>query len=152
MRSARVKGGRIEWARLLWRVWKIDAPATVLLTWVVFEGFGRPNPWMPIIAVFVVWMTAMSFRNVAMQTVASRVPSPTERARSMSLQSAVQHGSSALGALVSTLLLTEGVDHCMVGMPRVAATTGTLFAALLFLMAAVERRLRAEAKPAPSAG
>ena len=51
----------------------------------------------------------MSFRNVALQTVSSKVPTPVERARFMSLQSAVQHGSSSAGAMLSTLLLTEGV-------------------------------------------
>jgi hypothetical protein len=88
-------------------------------------------------------MTSMSFRNVAMQTVTSRVPSPTERARFMSLQNAVQHGSAAVGAMLSTTMLSEGADHRMVGMPRVVAMTATLFATLPFLLAAVERRLRA---------
>ncbi|MDO9019630.1 MAG: MFS transporter [Deltaproteobacteria bacterium] len=131
---------------------RIAAPATVIIVWVVIEGFGRARPWMPVIAVFVLWMTAMSFRNVAMQTVASKVPSPTERARFMSLQSAVQHGASALGAMVSTLMLTEGADHRMVGMPRVAAVTATLFAALPFLLGMVERRQRAQARPGALAG
>jgi predicted MFS family arabinose efflux permease len=122
---------------------RVAAPATVLIVWVVIEGFGRERPWLPVLAVFVLWMTSMSFRNVAMQTVTSRVPSPTERARFMSLQSAVQHGSSATGAMLSTALLSEGADHRMEGMPRVVAVTATLFAALPFLLAAVERRLRA---------
>lgn len=122
---------------------RVAAPATVLVAWVVFEGFGRARPWMPAVAVFVLWMTSMSFRNVAMQTAASRVPSAAERARFMSLQSAVQHGSSALGAMLSTLLLTEGSDHRMVGMPRLAAVAIALFATMPFLLSAVERRLRA---------
>ena len=131
---------------------RIAAPATVVIVWVVVEGFGRARPWMPVVAVFVLWMTAMSFRNVAMQTVASKVPSPAERARFMSLQSAVQHGASALGAMVSTLMLTEGPDHRMVGMPRVAAVTATLFAALPFLLGMVERRQRALERPPALAG
>ena len=131
---------------------RIAAPATVIIVWVVIEGFGRAHPWMPVLAVFMLWMTAMSFRNVAMQTVSSKVPSPAERARFMSLQSAVQHGASALGAMVSTLMLTEGADHRMVGMPRVAAVTATLFAALPFLLGMVERRQRALVGPAALAG
>ncbi|MDB4930151.1 MAG: transporter [Myxococcaceae bacterium] len=121
---------------------RVAAPATVIIVAVVVEGFGRAQPWLPVLVVFVLWMTSMSFRNVAMQTVTSRVPSPAERARFMSLQSAVQHGSSAAGAMLSTALLSEGADHRMVGMPRVVAVTATLFAAMPFLLAAVERRLR----------
>jgi len=91
-------------------------------------------------------MTAMGFRNVGMQTTTSKVPTPVERARFMSLQSAVQHGSSSLGAMLSTVLLTEGADHRMVGMPRVAIVTVTLFAALPLLLAALERLMRREAQ------
>jgi predicted MFS family arabinose efflux permease len=122
---------------------RVAAPATAIAVFVVVEGFGLAHPWLPPIAVFVLWMTSMSFRNVAMQTVTSRVPSPTERARFMSLQNAVQHGSAAVGAMLSTTMLSEGADHRMVGMPRVVAMTATLFATLPFLLAAVERRLRA---------
>ncbi len=125
---------------------KVATPATLLITWVVFEGFVRERPWMPVIVVFVLWMTAMGFRNVGMQTTTSKVPSPVERARFMSLQSAVQHGSSSLGAMLSTVLLTEGADHRMVGMPRVAIVTVALFAALPLLLAALERVVRREAQ------
>jgi len=124
---------------------RVAAPATVLITWVIYEGFVRASPGLPVMAVFVLWMAAMGFRNVAMQTVTSRVPSPEERARFMSLQSAVGHGASSAGAMLSTLLLTQGADRRMVGMPRVAAVTVTLFLALPFLLAAVERRVRAAA-------
>jgi|JI10StandDraft_1071094.scaffolds.fasta_scaffold98789_3 predicted MFS family arabinose efflux permease len=124
---------------------KVATPATLLVSWVVFEGFVRERPWMPVVVVFVLWMTAMGFRNVGMQTTTSKVPSPAERARFMSLQSAVQHGSSSLGAMLSTVLLTEGADHRMVGMPRVAIVTVTLFAALPLLLAALERLMRREA-------
>ena len=122
---------------------RVATPATLLVAWVVFEGFGRTAPWMPAVVVFMLWMSAMGFRNIAMQTVASKVPAPLERARFMSLQSAVQHGSSAFGAMLSTLLLTEGSDHRMHGMPRVAAVTITLFVTLPLLLALVEKRLRA---------
>lgn len=128
-----------------WGGFRVAAPATLVIAWVVFEGFVRPHPWMPPVAFFVLWMSAMGFRNVGMQATASRVPSPTERARFMSLQSAVQHGASSLGAMVSTRLLREGADHRLSGMSRVAVVTVTLFAALPFLLAALERRLKGEA-------
>jgi hypothetical protein len=81
-----------------------------------------------------------------MQTATSKVPSATERARFMSLQSAVQHGASSLGAMLSTAMLSQGPDGRLVGVGRVAAFTIALFVTLPFSRAAVERRVRAEAQ------
>jgi predicted MFS family arabinose efflux permease len=124
---------------------RIAAPATAVVAWVIYEGFMRARPWLPVTLVFVVWMGAMGFRNVAMQTATSKVPSAAERARFMSLQSAVQHGASSLGAMLSTAMLSQGADGRLVGVGRVAAFTVAMFATLPFALAAVERRVRAEA-------
>ena len=50
---------------------------------------------------------------------ASRVPRVEQRARFMSAQSAVQHGASALGAMLASLVLTGLPDGSLVGMDRV---------------------------------
>lgn len=131
---------------------RVAAPATLLVSWVIFEGFVRSPPWIPVVLVFILWMGAMGFRNVAMQTVTSRVPSPRERARFMSLQSAVQHGASSAGAMLSTLMLTESADHRIVGMPRVASLTIALFLALPALLWVLERRVRGESDRAALQG
>ena len=56
---------------------------------------------------FFVWfMMAMAARNVPYNTLTTRVPGPTERARFQSIQSAVQHGASAIAAGAGPLLLT----------------------------------------------
>ncbi|MFO0627587.1 MAG: MFS transporter [Polyangiales bacterium] len=125
---------------------RVAAPATAVVAWVIFEGFVRAQPWLPVTLVFVVWMGAMGFRNVAMQTTTSKVPTPAERARFMSLQSAVQHGASSLGAVLSAAMLSQRSDGRLVGVERVAALTVALFATLPFALAAVERRVRAEAQ------
>jgi predicted MFS family arabinose efflux permease len=125
---------------------RVAAPATAFIAWVIFEGFVRERPWLPVTLLFVLWMGTMGFRNVAMQTATSKVPTAAERARYMSLQSAVQHGASSLGAMLSTAMLSQGSDGRLVGVGRVAAFTIALFATLPFALAAVERRVRAEAR------
>ncbi len=127
---------------------RVAAPATVFIAWVIFEGFVRERPWLPVSLLFVAWMGTMGFRNVAMQTATSKVPTAAERARFMSLQSAVQHGASSLGAMLSAALLSQGPDGRLVGVGRVAAFTIALFATLPFALAAVERRVRDEARRA----
>ncbi len=92
--------------------------------------------------VFVPFMIALTWRNVAYNTLASRVPSTEERARFLSIQSAVQHAASSVGAFVSSRLLTETADHRLVGMARVAEISIGLSLLLPALFALVERRVR----------
>ncbi len=54
---------------------------------------------------FVCFMTVMALRNVAHQTLASRVPEAQERGRFMSLQSAIGHLAGAAGAFGSSQIL-----------------------------------------------
>jgi predicted MFS family arabinose efflux permease len=98
---------------------------------------------MPVVALFIVFMSAMAIRNVSMGTLSSRVPEPHERARFMSIQSAVQHLSSATGAFVSSLVLRARPDHSLEGMPKVAGAAIVLAIALPVLLAKCERLVRA---------
>jgi predicted MFS family arabinose efflux permease len=98
---------------------------------------------MPVIALFVVFMSAMAIRNVSMSALSSRVPAPYERARFMSIQSAVQHLASAFGAFVSSLILTERADHTLRGMPTVASLSIVLALLLPVLLAQCERSVKA---------
>jgi len=125
---------------------RVATPATIFIAWVIYEGFVRAQPWLPVSILFVVWMGAMGFRNVAMQTTTSKVPTAAERARFMSLQSAMQHGASSLGAMLSAAMLSQGPDGRLVGVGSVATLTIALFATMPFALAAVERRLRDEAR------
>ncbi len=97
---------------------------------------------IPVLVIFVVFMTSMALRGVSLNTVASRVPAAHERARFMSLQSAVQHMASALGAVMSSHLLSELPDHQLAGMPQVASVSIALGVLLPFALAACERRVR----------
>jgi predicted MFS family arabinose efflux permease len=116
----------------------------LLLVVVVVVGFGFPQPLLelPVMAVFIAFMLAMAFRNVSYNTLTSLVPAPAERARFMSIQSAVQHGASALGAFTGSRLLRELPDRRLSGMPRVAMTVAALTLLIPFLMYLVQVRAR----------
>jgi hypothetical protein len=92
----------------------------------------------------------MGFRNVAYNTLASKVPEPTVRARFMSFQSAVQHLASALGAVLSSRLLFEDGSRRLVGVDRLAYVSIGLTAAVPFMLHAVERQVRARPAPMPA--
>ncbi|MBI3184548.1 MAG: MFS transporter [Myxococcales bacterium] len=110
---------------------------------------------LPVMVLFLSMMVAMSFRNVPYAALATRVPRPFERARFQSLQSAVQHASSAVGAFVSAQMLSEEPGAApvrrLVGMPRVALLSIALSLALPILMRAVEARVRRAEQASSSA-
>jgi predicted MFS family arabinose efflux permease len=119
----------------------VAAGGTALFLLVLAFGFAWPPPWLPIVVLFVAFMMGNSLRNVAMNTLTSKVPGPAERARFMSIQSAVQHLASALGAGLSTRLLTVEPGGRLGGMVGLSLFSGALALAVPFLMWAVQVRL-----------
>jgi len=123
---------------------RIGTIGTALLVFAITTGFVMVPPLFPVAGIFVAFMLAMSFRNVAYNTLTSRVPQSNERARFMSIQSAIQHGASACGAFTSSQILSELPGGILVGMDRVAflaiALTLTLPAFLFAVESAVKRR------------
>jgi predicted MFS family arabinose efflux permease len=123
---------------------RVGAPAvatggTALFLAVLALGLAWPPRWLPVIFLFAAFMTANALRNVSATTLSSRVPGPSERARFLSTQSAVQHLASALGATLSTRVLTVEPDGRLAGMPALAglsAAVATLLPSLLFRVAA----------------
>ncbi len=113
--------------------------ALVIGCYVPFFFVASP---LPVVALFMWFMLAMGMRNVSYNTLASRVPRGDERARFLSIQSAVQHLASAAGAFVSTRLLTELPGQRLDGMERVAWLSLGLTALVPLLLWAVERRVR----------
>lgn len=104
-------------------------------------AFIHYQPWMPILLIFTIFMLSGSVRMVPLQTLASRVPRPDQRARFMSAQSAVQHCASAIGAMVASLVLVALPDGRLENMEIVAF--GALLVASLVPFGArmLERRL-----------
>lgn len=121
---------------------RVGAVGSVLTALVIFTSFDRYFG-QPLWLVFVLFMVANSTRNVAFNTLNSRVPAAHERARYQSLQSAVTHLASAAGATLSSQLLTERPDHSLEGMSTVARVSIALSLVAPFLMAAIERALTA---------
>jgi predicted MFS family arabinose efflux permease len=118
---------------------------TALHAVALVTAFVHRLPWLPVLGIFVLFMISSSVRMVPMQTLASRVPRPEQRARFMSAQSAVQHASSALGAILASLVLVAAPDGKLVHMDQVAL--GALVVACLVPIGAgvLERRINARA-------
>lgn len=112
-----------------------------------FDRIVIPGPILVIVPLcFIFFMITNSMRNVAANTLASKVPPPDERARYQSLQSFTQHLASSAGAFVSALLLSEtalpdGSKHIN-GIPMVALFCMILLAIMPFLLYRVERLLK----------
>jgi predicted MFS family arabinose efflux permease len=120
---------------------RVGTGGTVSLALVMYVFLVDLPPWLPVAVPFVMFMISMGFRNVAYNTLTTKVPSPTERARFMSIQSAVQHMASALGAFLAARILSEAPDHSLIGMPRVAWIAIVLTLTLPSLLWSVERRV-----------
>jgi predicted MFS family arabinose efflux permease len=117
-----------------------------VMVWV--GGAGLPLAALaPMVLLFVGFMFSMSIRNVAQGATMTKVPRPEERAAFMSVQSAVQHFASATGALLSSLLLHDGPDGRLVGMPRVAGISICFAACVPGMLRQVERGVARRLSP-----
>jgi predicted MFS family arabinose efflux permease len=116
---------------------RVALGGTLLFMATLFVGFITPIDAIPILLVSVLFMTTGTFRIIPMQSIATRLPAPPDRARFMSTQSAVQHLASALGAFVSSIMLSEGPGSTLIGMEHVALLTAGLaltFPCLLYFV------------------
>lgn len=120
----------------------VSAIGTALLAGVLFGGFITGRSPFPVIVVFVGFMVSMSFRAVAFQTLSSRVPDPAERAGFMSLQSSMQHMSSAVAAVVSAAMLSVGSDGKLVGMSHVGMLALGFGIPVPLVLALIQGRVR----------
>lgn len=122
---------------------------TVLYLASIATGFLLRPLLVPILLVFSVFMMSGSVRMVPLQTLASRVPSPFERAQFFSVQSAVQHLFSACGAATGVLLLDASPAGSLLHTERLAWFSICLAAAVPLVARHVERSLgRADSKKA----
>ncbi|WP_437909807.1 MFS transporter [Sorangium sp. So ce327] len=112
-----------------------------VLASVLYAGFVSYTPGLPVLAIFIVFMLGMTFRNVSYNTLTSKVPRPAERARFTSMQSAVQHMASAIAAFAAARMLHELPDHRLEGMPVVAGLSIAFTIALPLLFLGIERRV-----------
>jgi predicted MFS family arabinose efflux permease len=122
---------------------RVGTVATVFLLADLYVWFVAYTPAVPVLALFLVFMLANSSRNVPYNTLTSKVPAADERARFLSIQSAVQHLAGAAGAFLSSLLLHELPDGRLEGIPHVAAVSMTMMAAVPVFLWIVEAGVRA---------
>jgi predicted MFS family arabinose efflux permease len=120
---------------------------TLVVGTTIWAGFWSVPPKVSPTALFMLFMTGMALRNVAYSTLNTKVPEAQVRARFQSLSSAVQHGASALAAMVSAQLLTKvprpqvlpgQSDSVLAGMPQVALLSLCLTAAIPVLLRWIE--------------
>ncbi len=116
---------------------------TALHAVALLTAFVYRVPWLPVLAIFVVFMLSGSVRMVPMQTLASRVPQPEQRASFMSAQSAVQHAASALGAVLASLVLVEAPGGKLLHMDQVALAALALACLVPVGAGVLERRVNA---------
>ena len=128
---------------------RVGTAGALLTGLVVYLGFVLFPPALPMMAIFVLFMIAMAFRNVAYNTLMSRVPKPDERARFSSMQSAVQHLAASVAAFTSARMLSELPGGRLDGIPAVATVSIGLSGLLIPLLWIVERRV---GRVAPRAG
>jgi predicted MFS family arabinose efflux permease len=128
---------------------RVIVAGTAVFATALYFGFVNPVSANHVIWVFPLMMLSASLRGVPLNTLATRVPRPAERARFMSAQSAVQHLASAAGAFAASVVLSDGDGGRLVGMEGVAlaAMAGALFVPLVssFVESGVRRRERAGA-------
>ncbi len=122
----------------------VAAVGTVMVTACLLVGFLPDRPIVPVMVVFVAFMSTASLRGVPLSTLASRIPAPHERAQYMSMQSAMQHIASSIGAIgAAQILVTDPATKRLVHMPIVVTIAVAIGATMPFLMWRVERRVRA---------
>jgi predicted MFS family arabinose efflux permease len=124
---------------------RVVAGGTGILAISLLAGFVFGDFYLPIIVVFVLFMSAQGIRNVAVNALTSRVPEAHERASFQSAQSAVQNLAAAVGGGLSTLLLREVPQtHQLRGIPLVALLALVMSLATPILLRSVQRMVKAE--------
>jgi hypothetical protein len=90
------------------------------------------------------FMVASSFRMIALNTLASRVPAAPERARFQSAQSAIQQVGSSAGALAASAYLTENpATHALIGIREISYISLFINLVIPFIVMALARALAA---------
>lgn len=136
---------------------RVGTIGALMVIGVIFFFFYLPQPnlavWV-VLGVFVGFMISNGLRNVSYNTLTTKVPAPEVRARFQSLQSAIQHGSSAAAAVLSAHILDTQewtrVDSLepsrrLVGMPTIAMISMVLSLIIPLLLYVVERGVKQKA-------
>ena len=121
------------------RAGSLGVAVSLVLMWLLFV---RPPSPAPVMLLYVAFVIALGARNVAYNTLTTKVPRPHERARFLSLQSTVYHASAGAASWLSTSFLRQLPDGRLQGMPRLGLFSMALTAILPLLLYVVESRVR----------
>jgi predicted MFS family arabinose efflux permease len=123
----------------------VSTIGTLIFAVALALGFIVPDRWfhLPIFALFAIFMSAMSLRNISVQALSTRVPRHHERAGYMSLQSMSQHMSSAIGAFISSQLLHNTPDGRLAGVDTISTLSLVLAFTLPPMLSVIVRRVKA---------
>jgi len=127
---------------------KLVVVGTGIFASVLYFGFIDPVSAPHVIYVFPLLMLSATVRGVPINTLASRVPAPAERARFMSALNATQHLSSSAGALAASLMLDADASGRLVGMATVAIAAIAISLVVPVITWFIERRVVARERPA----
>jgi predicted MFS family arabinose efflux permease len=116
---------------------------TMLYATVLIVGIIYPVDEIPVIVVFIGFMISSSFRFVPMRALMSRVPGSAERARFLSVESAVDCAAAAIGAMLGPQILSEQPDHSLAGVGELALLAIGMTFVYCALCYAIEHRVRA---------
>jgi predicted MFS family arabinose efflux permease len=109
----------------------------IIVLWITFISSYH----LSAVPFFILLMFALGMRNVSSTTLATKIPTPSERAGFMSLFSCLQGIGMASGAFLSTNLLLENADKSLIGMDKLAMIAACLSVFVPLLIGWVERRL-----------
>jgi predicted MFS family arabinose efflux permease len=137
--SMRLAGASVD----RWGAPRVVAAGSALVVAVIGLAFLPEHSLLPVIVMFVGFMLANSTRILALNALTTRVPAPADRARFMSLQSAVQHLSTSAGAGLSSWVLRERADQRLDGMPVLAVFAIIMSSLLPIVVTMLQRRVQA---------
>jgi predicted MFS family arabinose efflux permease len=123
----------------------VAAAGTLVLGAALLFGFIAPDHFfhLPVFVLFAIFMSAMATRNVALQSLSTRVPAQHERAGYMSLQSTAQHLFSAVGAVLATAMLHATPDGRLAGIDHISIVALALAVTLPPLLVLIGQRVSA---------
>lgn len=125
---------------------KVAIIGMAVLVATCYAGMIHSPSYLPPIAIYVLFMASMSVRGVCANTLASKIPAPRQRAGFLALMNCISQMFAAMGAFISTALLSEATDKSLVGFEQAAWLAIAASLAVPPVMWWVERHVSRRAK------
>ena len=107
---------------------------------VLSDGFLH-EPFLPVTAVFSLFMLSAAIMGVITSTISSEAPGDKERAAYMSIQSTCRHLAAGTGGVVSSVILTTNMDGSLNNIHILAYFSIACIASLPFLIFLLRKQL-----------